>query len=106
MPCDTPRFPLDLVERLARAAQDADAEIAMAAAPEEDAQVHNQPVFSLLRVDLLDSLVRFTQGGGRKVDAWTGRHKTVVVPFTAPGDDPRAFFNVNTLAQLHQLQQS
>ena len=72
----------------------------MAAAPEEDGQVHTQPVFSLMRMELLESLVRFTQDGGRKVDAWTARHKTVIVPFTAAGDDPRAFFNVNTLAQL------
>ena len=106
VPCDTPRFPLDLVERLAIAAQEQDAEIAMATAPEEDGQLHTQPVFSLLRVELLESLVRFTQGGGRMVDAWTARHKTATVPFTAPGDDPRAFFNVNTLAQLHQLEQS
>jgi molybdopterin-guanine dinucleotide biosynthesis protein A len=106
VPCDTPRFPLDLVERLASAAQEQDAEIAMATAPEEDGQLHTQPVFSLMRIDLLESLVRFTQGGGRKVDAWTARHKTATVPFTAPGDDPRAFFNVNTLAQLHQLEQS
>jgi molybdopterin-guanine dinucleotide biosynthesis protein A len=106
VPCDTPRFPLDLVERLASAAQEQDAEIAMATAPEEDGQLHTQPVFSLMRIDLLESLVRFTHGGGRKVDAWTARHKTATVPFTAPGDDPRAFFNVNTLAQLHQLEQS
>lgn len=106
VPCDTPLFPLDLVERLARAAREQDAEIVMAAAPEEDGQVHTQPVFSLMRVELLESLVRFTQGGGRKVDAWTAQHKTAIVPFTAPGDDPRAFFNVNTLAQLHQLERS
>ena len=78
----------------------------MAAAPEEDGQVHTQPVFCLMRVELLESLVRFTQDGGRKVDAWTARHKTAIVPFTAAGDDPRAFFNVNTLAQLHQLERS
>jgi molybdopterin-guanine dinucleotide biosynthesis protein A len=27
------------------------------------------------------------------------------VPFDATGDDPRAFFNANTLAELHQLEQ-
>jgi molybdopterin-guanine dinucleotide biosynthesis protein A len=106
VPCDSPLFPLDLVERLARAAQEQDAEIAMAAAREEDGQLHPQPVFSLLRVDLLESLVRFTHGGGRKVDAWTALHKTVIVPFNAPGDDPRAFFNANTLAELRQLERS
>ena len=104
VPCDTPLFPLDLVERLLRAARERDAEIAMAAAPEEDRQLHTQPVFSLLRVELLESLVRFTQGGGRKVDAWTAQHKTAIVRFDTPADDPRAFFNVNTLAELHQLE--
>jgi molybdopterin-guanine dinucleotide biosynthesis protein A len=104
VPCDTPLFPLDLVERLLRAARERDAEIAMAAAPEADGQLHTQPVFSLLRVELLESLVRFTQGGGRKVDAWTARHQTAVVRFDTPADDPRAFFNVNTLAELQQLE--
>lgn len=105
VPCDTPLFPPDLVARLAAAAREQDAEIAMAAAREEDGQLRPQPVFCLLRVDLLESLVRFTQQGGRKIDAWTAQHRTAIVPFDAPGDDPRAFFNANTLAELHQLEQ-
>ena len=104
-PCDSPLFPLDLVERLAQAAHTEGAEIAVAAAPEEDGQLRTQPVFCLLRVELLESLVKFTHGGGRKIDAWTGLHKTVAVPFNQPGDDPRAFFNANTLAELHRLEQ-
>ena len=106
VPCDTPLFPQDLVERLAGAANEQDAEIAMAAAPEEDGQVRHQPVFCLLRRELLESLVKFTQGGGRKVDAWTAQHKTAIVRFDLPGDDPRAFYNANTLAELHQLEQA
>jgi molybdopterin-guanine dinucleotide biosynthesis protein A len=105
VPCDTPLFPADLVDRLAHAADEAGAEIAMAAAREEDGQLRPQPVFCLLRVELLESLVRFTQGGGRKIDAWTAGHQTAIVAFDAPGDDPRAFFNANTLAELHQLEQ-
>lgn len=108
VPCDTPLLPLDLAQRLG-AALDADgADIAMAAAPEvgQDGriQVRAQPVFCLLRTQLLESLVRFTQDGGRKIDAWTARHKTVLVPFDAPGDDPHAFFNANTLTELQQLE--
>jgi molybdopterin-guanine dinucleotide biosynthesis protein A len=99
VPCDTPNFPLDLVERLARAAQDAQAEIAMAACPQDGVQ-RVQPVFCLLRASLLESLVRFTQGGGRKIDRWTAMHRAVEVPFV----DARAFFNANTLAELQQLQ--
>ena len=106
VPCDTPLFPHDLVARLAKAARAADAEIAMATAREQDGKLHTQPVFCLLRVELLESLVRFTHGGGRKPDAWTGLHKTVLVPFDTPQDDPRAFFNANTLAELHLLEHS
>ncbi|MEP6826137.1 MAG: molybdenum cofactor guanylyltransferase, partial [Ramlibacter sp.] len=106
VPCDTPLFPPDFVARLARAMDAQDADIAMATAAEEDGQLRAQPVFSLLRVELLESLVKFTQGGGRKIDAWTAQHRTALVPFDAPGDDPRAFFNANTLAQLHRLEQS
>ena len=105
VPCDTPLFPADLVERLAAAAEREDAEIAMASAPEADGQLRTQPVFCLLRRELLDSLVRFTQAGGRKIDAWTAQHRTVVVPFDAPGDNPRAFFNANTLVELRGLEQ-
>ncbi|WP_342128681.1 molybdenum cofactor guanylyltransferase MobA [Hydrogenophaga sp. OTU3427] len=103
-PCDTPLFPLDLAERLAEALAREGADIAMAAAREEDGQLRTQPVFCLLRADLLGSLAVFTQAGGRKVDAWTAQHKTVVVPFDRPGDDPRAFFNANTLAELKALE--
>ncbi len=105
VPCDTPLFPHDLVARLAQAAERDGAEIAMAAAREEDGQLRAQPVFCLLRVELMESLVRFTHEGGRKIDAWTAQHRVVLVPFNAAGDDPRAFFNANTLAELHQLEQ-
>ncbi|WP_293606083.1 molybdenum cofactor guanylyltransferase MobA [Polaromonas sp. UBA4122] len=104
VPCDTPLFPQDLVARMAEAFAREDADFALAAAPEEDGQLRPQPVFCLMRIGMLESLVRFTQSGGRKIDAWTAQHKTVIVPFNQPGDDPRGFFNANTLAELHQLE--
>jgi molybdopterin-guanine dinucleotide biosynthesis protein A len=104
VPCDTPIFPHDIVARLAEALEAEDAEIAMAAAREEDGQLRPQPVFCLMHTDLLESVVRFTHSGGRKIDAWTALHKTVLVPFDLPGDDPKAFFNANTLAELQQLE--
>jgi len=106
VPCDSPLFPTDLVARLAAAAEREQAEIAMVAAREEDGQLRAQPVFCLLQVGLLESLLRFTQQGGRKIDAWTAQHRQVLVPFDQPGDDPRAFFNANTLAELHRLEQT
>ncbi len=104
VPCDTPLFPLDLVQRMHQALRREQADLAMAAACEEDRQLRAQPVFCLMRVGLLESLVAFTQQGGRKIDAWTALHRTVLVPFNEPTDNPQAFFNANTAAQLHSLE--
>ena len=104
VPCDTPLFPLDLIERLHTALLEQDADLAMAAAREEDGQVRPQPVFCLIRVELLDSLVAFTQNGGRKIDAWTGQHRCAIVPFDQPQDASEAFFNANTLEELQKLE--
>lgn len=107
VPCDTPLFPLDLLPRLALALQAQDADIAMAAAPEigkeSNAKVCPQPVFCLLRASLRDSLLKFTQAGGRKTGAWAVLQKTVIVPFDRPNDDPQSFFNANTADELLQL---
>jgi molybdopterin-guanine dinucleotide biosynthesis protein A len=99
VPCDSPGFPDDLVARLAQAASDADAQIAMPVTLEDGVR-RTQPVFCLMQTQLLESLVAYTQGGGRKIDRWTAQHRVVEVPF----DDARAFFNANTLAELQQLQ--
>ena len=108
VPCDTPRFPLDLASRLAQALEANHAEIAMAAGFETDAQGHQtirtQPVFCLIRRELLESLVRFTHGGGRKIDAWTAQHKTTIVNFDQDTDDVFAFANVNTTQELVNLE--
>ena len=108
VPCDTPLFPADLASRLAAAAAAQGADIAMAAAPEPEddgsTRVRTQPVVCLLRVGLLESLMRFTQEGGRKIDRWTAQHPCAIVAFDQPGDDPLAFRNANTLAELHALE--
>ena len=110
LPCDSPLFPLDLVERLAVAMHREDADIAMVSAPETDSTGHTamrpQPVFSLMRIELMESLSDFIQQGGRKIDALTALHKTVLVPFNLPHDDPRAFANANTLAELQTLERA
>jgi molybdenum cofactor guanylyltransferase len=99
VPCDTPGFPLDLVERLAAALEANGADIAMASTV-ENGQPQVQPVFCLMKATLMESLVQFTQSGQRKIDRWTAQHRCVEVPF----DDAQAFFNANTLAELQQLQ--
>lgn len=104
VPCDTPLFPNDLATRLADALARENADIAVAAAREEDGPLRAQPVFCLMATSLLESLRAFTGSGGRKIAAWTALHKSVTVAFDLPGDDARSFFNANTLAELHQLE--
>jgi molybdopterin-guanine dinucleotide biosynthesis protein A len=99
VPCDTPGFPADLVERLADAMTGHDAEITMAAT-QEDGVRRLQPVFCLLRPQLSASLTAFLQRGERQIARWAAQHRLVEVPF----DDSAAFFNANTLAELQQLQ--
>jgi molybdopterin-guanine dinucleotide biosynthesis protein A len=106
LPCDAPRFPLSLCERLAQALQASQADIAMAYGLDDERRLRPQPTFCLLRAHplLRDDLARFLAEGGRKISAWTARHPSVAVPFDAPDDDPQAFANANTLDQLHALQ--
>lgn len=96
VPCDSPFLPADLVARLAaaRAAQDAD----LAVARTGD-QPH--PVFSLVRREVLDSLSRFLEGGGRKIDAWYSALRVVEVAFD---DEAEAFANINTPQELNLLE--
>jgi len=100
VPCDTPKFPTDLVARLAEAF-DADAETEIAvAATREGGELRGQPVFCMMRAQVLESLVRFTQSGQRKIDRWTAQHRTRLVAF----DDAEAFANANTPDELRRLQ--
>ncbi len=84
IPCDSPLFPSNLASQLLEAMTQADADIALAAAREEDGVIRAQPVFCMMKVTLRESLSQFMQAGGRKVDAWTAQHATVVVPFDTP----------------------
>jgi molybdopterin-guanine dinucleotide biosynthesis protein A len=110
VPCDTPAFPTDLVARLAAGLEAEAAELAMARTPQPSDGARDgpsdasgpqlQPVFCLMRATLLESLVAFTQGGGRKIDRWSATHRCAVVDFPDAG----AFFNANSLAELQQLE--
>lgn len=100
VPCDTPDFPTDLVARLAEALARDESDIAIAATREPDGSTQVQPVFCLMRAALLESLVRATTAGERKIDRWAKQHRCSEVLFEEAG----AFFNANTLAELQSLQ--
>ncbi len=103
VPCDTPRFPSDLVNRLADALSQQDADIAMVSSPDEEGVLRHQPVFCLMKRELVKSLKAFTDAGGRKIGAWAVQHKLARVNFNEVYDDPKAFYNANTLEDLQQL---
>lgn len=103
VPCDSPHFPPDLVQRLALALVEADAEIAVAVTREEgeDGQVQVQSVFCLMQAGpAAESLVRFIHDGQRKIERWIRQHRHVEVLF----EDASAFINANTLEELQQAQ--
>ena len=97
-PCDSPLLPEDLVGRLFRQLREQDAELSVA---------HNgerlQPVFTLMRAALADSLLAFLDGGGRKIDQWFQRHQLAVADFS---DQPAAFSNVNSPEELDAMAES
>jgi molybdopterin-guanine dinucleotide biosynthesis protein A len=99
VPCDTPNFPLDLVERLAHGLIDADGEMAMAFTC-EDAVPRGQPVFALMNASVRNSAIAYVRSGGSSVRAWAGAQRCARVVF----EDADAFFNANTPADLAQLQ--
>ncbi len=99
VPCDTPYFPHDLVERLAEGLLGAD--IATAYSREGD-ELSPQPVFCLMKTALRDSLRAFIGSGQRKTGLWARELGGARVVF----DDAAAFANFNTLAELTDAQAS
>jgi molybdenum cofactor guanylyltransferase len=104
VPCDTPRFPADLVARLAETMTQNNADIAMVSSPDEEGILRHQPVFCLIRCELTESLRVFTDTGGRKIGAWAAQHKLTRVDFNQVQDDPKAFYNANNLQDLLDIQ--
>ena len=92
LPCDSPYVPPDLAGRLYRAMTAANAEISVA----HDG-VRLQPVFVLLRCELLPGLLEYLEGGGRKIDTWFTRQHLAYADFS---DVPDTFLNLNSPADL------
>jgi molybdopterin-guanine dinucleotide biosynthesis protein A len=99
-PCDTPYADEHLARTLAEALAANQADIATAMIVDTNGQRDLHPVFALVRTSLADDLEDRLRAGERKVRAWYARHKTVEVAFP----DGRAFYNVNDLQQLAELE--
>ena len=94
VPCDAPFFPLDLVERLAAALDDARDDPLDAVFAKTVARTH--PVFCLMRRPVAAALDRHLAAGGRSVTGWLHTLRVAAVSFA----DEAAFRNLNTLEDL------
>ena len=87
LPCDGPIVAGNLVDAFIDAQAKSNAGICVA-----DDGERLQPVYALIRVDLLDDLQAFLHSGDRKIDRWYARHNFVRVDFSA---QKNMFANVN-----------
>lgn len=95
-PCDTPLIPDDLVHKLYSILQDEDAEICTA-----HANGRLQPVFTLMKSELLSSMLDFLNSGERKIDKWFEKHRLAIADFS---EQAETFININSAAELAAIE--
>ena len=99
-PCDTPKLPANLVERLLAAAIDAQVDIAVPATARQvgcpEADVHHHWVCALLHPRVTPALGAAFVTGERKVGRWVQTQRWVAVSFATAAE----FENLNTLETL------
>jgi molybdopterin-guanine dinucleotide biosynthesis protein A len=99
-PCDSPLLPLELASELAHEMECGDFQLVFASSQESDGKIWAQPVFCLMRTDVLESLEQFLQKGDLKIDHWFKDLRSSTVIF----NDTNAFANVNTPQELQNLE--
>jgi molybdenum cofactor guanylyltransferase len=97
-PCDSPFIPDDLAQRLITALEGEDAEISVAHSGER-----MQPVFCLMKKELISSMNDFLSRGERKIDKWFEQHVLAIADFS---DIPKTFDNLNTLEDIQAVENS
>ncbi|MFI3215388.1 MAG: molybdenum cofactor guanylyltransferase, partial [Methylococcales bacterium] len=96
MPCDTPYFKTEHLQRLLTTRAEHDADIAIAFDGE---QLH--PLFLALKTSLTDNLRDYLASGQRKVSDWLKPLNSVYVDFS---HEPSIFININSSDELAALE--
>ena len=96
VPCDSPFIPATLVETLYHSLNSDQADISVA---HDGSRI--QPVFALIRCELLPSLLSYLDEGGRKIDSWYNQHRLALADFSGSRD---TFLNLNTPADRLALE--
>lgn len=94
---DAPFLPRDLVRRMLEAVAHGKADLVCARSGGQDF-----PVVGLWPVGLAEELRGALNGGLRKVDVWTARHRLARIEYPARPVDP--FFNANTPEDLAEAE--
>jgi molybdenum cofactor guanylyltransferase len=96
VPCDSPLIPDDLVHKLYSTLQDEAADICTA-----HSNGRLQPVFTLMKSELLTSMLDFLNNGERKIDKWFEKHHLAIADFS---EQPDTFINVNSVEELAEIE--
>ena len=99
-PCDSPLLPLDLADKMMAELQRDQFDLVYASSKEANQKIWAQPVFCLMRCELVGSLESFLKAGDLKIDHWFKKINASTVVF----DDTIAFANVNTPEELQSLE--
>lgn len=95
VPCDSPLLSPQLAKRLYTCLIEANADVSVA---ENGNRI--QPVFALLKRNLLPDLLAFLESGERKISDWYTRQALVRVNCS---DIPDTFLNINTPQERNEL---
>lgn len=96
IPCDSPLITTEHLHKLLKAGSEPEVDVAVAF---DGKRLH--PVFLAIKTTLESSLQAYLSRGERKVDLWLMSHRLVQVDFS---NEPDVFVNVNTLAELSDLE--
>jgi len=100
VPCDVPFLPDTLAAGLLAAAQQQASRIAYAVTQDAHGERRAHPACALLACDLAEDLQTYLAAGGRTVRAWYARHNPAEASFA----NEHAFYNINSLQELHLAQ--
>lgn len=104
VPCDSPDFPIDLIDALVHAQRQSQASLAVAASRHAHG-LRTQAMFALLHTDLLPSLDAYLDQGGRRVADWCEAQGPAWAIFDDTDPSAGAFANLNSAADAAQREQ-
>jgi molybdenum cofactor guanylyltransferase len=99
VPCDVPKIPLDICNRLYVKLMEHNSDCAMPVTQDNEGVKRSHPAILLLKKQLIDSLDFYLESGGRKIDQWTGALKCTEVLF----EESQDFLNINKREDINDV---